>query len=167
MTETLANTTLTLLAGAVQIGVYRQPSGPTDAFVTFTNNYCPNAAYGDSGGDNPIPQETCSTSEQSVFASTLGSSVDAPGDPTDFGNQVVSAGFQDISLTSAGIYDSAFLSGGSTDGPTPGQYQAALANFENDFIETTADVSAPEPGTCLLLGGALLGLGIIRRKKNA
>jgi hypothetical protein len=64
-----------------------------------------------------------------------------------------------FSVSSVGVYDAFTLAGGTTN-------PAATANVtavENDFIETGV---TPEPGTFVLLSGALLGLGVIRRRRK-
>jgi PEP-CTERM motif len=39
-------------------------------------------------------------------------------------------------------------------------------SVENDFAETTGLSNVPEPGTLALLGGALVGLSVIRRRRK-
>jgi hypothetical protein len=67
--------------------------------------------------------------------------------------------FQNILFSSAGVYDEWDLSGGNTD-PTS---TANMTAIENDFINTPG---TPEPGTFALLGGGLVALGALRRRKK-
>jgi hypothetical protein len=64
-----------------------------------------------------------------------------------------------ILLSSAGVYDEWDLSGGNTD-PTSTAYVTAV---ENDFINTPG---TPEPATFAMLGGGLVALGALRRRKK-
>jgi hypothetical protein len=65
-----------------------------------------------------------------------------------------------FSLSTVGVFDSWTLDGGTTD-PTAA---ANVTSVENDFVD--ADPT-PEPGTIVLFGGALVGLGLIRRRRKA
>jgi hypothetical protein len=65
-----------------------------------------------------------------------------------------------FSLSTVGVYDGWSLDGGTTD-PTA---SANLTSVENDFVD--AEPSVPEPGTIVLFGGALVGLGLIRRRRK-
>jgi hypothetical protein len=58
-----------------------------------------------------------------------------------------------------GVYDGWALDGGTTD-PTA---TADVTAVENDFIEIGV---TPEPGTFVLLSGALVALGLIRRRRK-
>jgi hypothetical protein len=64
-----------------------------------------------------------------------------------------------FSLSTVGVYDGWSLDGGTTDTTAT----ANLASVENDFVD--ADPT-PEPGTIVLFGGALVGLGLIRRRRK-
>jgi hypothetical protein len=64
-----------------------------------------------------------------------------------------------FSLSTLGVDDDLSLAGGTTS-PSA---SADVSAVENDFIETGV---TPEPGTFVLLGGALLGLGLIRRRRK-
>jgi hypothetical protein len=69
-----------------------------------------------------------------------------------------------IPLTSGqtllGVSDQINLNGGSVN---TGTSTAAIGSIANEFNQTASGV--PEPGTCLLLGSALLGLGALWRKR--
>jgi len=63
-----------------------------------------------------------------------------------------------------GVYDVTTLNGGSTVDTAA---QAAAGAQENDFVEATnVTEGTPEPSTFILLGGALVGLGALRRRKK-
>jgi len=168
-TELKANTTITDIAGSANEGIRTNTSSP---FGQFLKTECQNGSYADTGGANPSPLGGsgglgCATSS-TVQNSFWNQSQANPGDPTILANQSNQA--HDINttaqhLTSSGIYDKANLNGGSNDVPSGG-YQAAVSTVENDLTETTVS-GTPEPGTFLLLGGALVGLGVIRRRKAA
>lgn len=167
-TEQLASTTITDIAGSANLGIRTNTPSPTGA---FTKTECANAAYPDTGGAFPAPLGAggngCAASS-TVQNSTWGAVQAFPGDPADLGNQSNQSLDLDTTgqnLTSAGIYDRVSLNGGSTDDPS-GASQAAVGSIENDFAETTTLTGAPEPGTFLLLGGALVAFGAIRRRKT-
>jgi hypothetical protein len=65
-----------------------------------------------------------------------------------------------LSLSTLGVYDAWSLNGGTT-------HTNAIANLtsvENDFVDPSTPT--PEPATVALLGGALVGLGLIRRRRK-
>jgi hypothetical protein len=64
-----------------------------------------------------------------------------------------------FSLQTLGVYDGWSLDGGTT----MTNAAANLTSVENDFVD--ADPT-PEPGTIVLFGGALVGLGLIRRRRK-
>jgi len=70
-----------------------------------------------------------------------------------------------LNLTSVGVLDSIVLSGGDVAGSDDGQFTANINSVENDFTQGTSS-GAPEPGTFVLLGGALVGVGALRRRKK-
>jgi len=65
-----------------------------------------------------------------------------------------------LSLTTLGVYDGWSLDGGTSHASAT----ANLTSVENDFIDPSSP--APEPGTIVLLGTALVGLGLIRRRRK-
>jgi len=165
-TEEIPATTITGIDGLAQEGI-RMNAGST-AVGQFKKTECQNGAYADTGGGNPSPLDICSTSESTIENAIWNQSTSFAGNPSTPANQSQQGHFIDTTsqhLTSVGIYDDAKLNGGATDVPAGGS-QAAVGFFENDFTETTVS-GTPEPGTFLLLGGALVALGAIRRKKNA
>jgi hypothetical protein len=64
-----------------------------------------------------------------------------------------------FSLQTMGVYDGWSLDGGTT----MTNASADITSIENDFVD--ADPT-PEPGTIVLFGGALVGLGMIRRRRK-
>jgi len=86
-------------------------------------------------------------------------------DPTQFSNMDPESGGALYSLgtlgSTFGVYDLTTLSGGTQS--AGGAALAATGAQENDFLES---VSTPEPGAFVLLGGALVGLGALRRRKK-
>jgi hypothetical protein len=177
VTETDPNSTITDIGWATQQAIRSQAPAAATAVGTFVKKECDSSAYGDTGLPNPAPLETCSTSESTVGGAVYNNATTENGgtgscgaddaDPTCVLNQSISDGDKAVSLSSVGIYDKATLNGGSQDNPA-GLYQAAVGNFENDFTEVTVTPlgGAPEPGTFVLLGGALVGLGALRRRKK-
>lgn len=116
----------------------------------LNKNLCEGAQFG--GGS--VPNGSCVTTEDTVaqfLALTSPAGVQADGTP-DF--ETIPA------LSSAGVYDEWDLSGGNTD-PTS---IANVTAIENDFINTPG---IPEPTTFAMLGGGLIALGALRRRKRA
>lgn len=110
----------------------------------LTKNLCPSNPF--EGGATPNGDCPVSTiPAASVSLSTAGTQAD--GTYTTF------------SLSNMGVYDGWTLNGGTTSALAT----AYVTSVENDFIETGV---TPEPGTFVLLGGALLGLGVIRRRRK-
>jgi hypothetical protein len=120
----------------------------------LNKDICANNQFG--GGASPngtcpnfLANETVVTSD---LALTNPAGTQADGTP-DF-----SAGF---SLTNLGVYDGWSLNGGTNMTSA----SANVTSVENDFIAGASDPT-PEPGTIVLLGSALVGLGLIRRRKK-
>jgi hypothetical protein len=112
----------------------------------FLNKFiCPNNAF--EGG--ATPDGTCPVA---AITATSDLSLSTPGTQAD-------GTFATFSLSNMGVYDGWTLAGGSTSPLAV----ADVTSVENDFIETGV---TPEPGTFVLLGGALLGLGVIRRRRK-
>jgi hypothetical protein len=67
--------------------------------------------------------------------------------------------------TVLGIYDQSDMDGGASDVNS----SASITQTENDFVEQLPAVitPSPEPGTFVLLGAALVGVGGLRRRKKA
>jgi hypothetical protein len=88
-------------------------------------------------------------------------------DPTQFANMDTEANGalynQGVLGSTFGVYDATTLNGGSNNDGNA--VMAATGAQENDFVES-ATSGAPEPGTFVLLGGALVGLGALRRRKK-
>jgi hypothetical protein len=120
----------------------------------LNNNICANNQFG--GGANPNGNCPNFLANEAIVASDLGLSspagAQADGTP-DWGGP--------LSLTTLGVYDGWSLDGGTTHTSAT----ANLTSVENDFIDPSS--STPEPGTVMLLGSALVALGLIRRKKAA
>jgi hypothetical protein len=117
---------------------------------SLSKSLCEGSPY---GGGPGAPTGVCPSTE--IIAAS-GLPLTSPAGPQSDSTTSFSAPF---SLSSMGVYDSWTLDGGITD-PT------AVANVtavENDFIEVGV---TPEPGTFVLLSGALVGLGLIRRRRK-
>jgi hypothetical protein len=114
----------------------------------LNKNICTGTQFG--GGASP--DGICSSTLLNVASLSLTSPAATQADGTpDFSGP--------FSLSSMGVFDGLNLAGGSTS-PLAA---ADVTAVENDFIEIGA---TPEPGTFVLLGGALVGLGIIRRRRK-
>jgi hypothetical protein len=135
-------TVITEVDGAITGSAVHSASGELDA------NICANNAFG--------PNGSC-TSDQSYVTSGLGlSSVSGPAGTqsdgtTDFLQPPIT-----FPLTVMGVSDSWSLDGGNRS-----TNAANITSFENDFIDPI-----PEPATIILVGGALVGLGLIRRRRK-
>jgi PEP-CTERM motif len=117
----------------------------------LNKSLCEGAQFG--GGAHP--NGTCSTTLDPVaefLALTNPAGQEADGTP----DWLSSA----IALSGAGVYDEWDISGGNTD-PTS---TANVTAVENDFINTPG---VPEPGAFAMLGGGLVALGALRRRKQA
>jgi hypothetical protein len=123
---------------------------------SLNKNVCANGQFEESGAP-AAPNGVCSSGSELTAASVLSVSnpagTEADGTPDWVGP---------FSLSTLGVYDAWALSGGTT---TPAAI-ANLASVENDFIETTALSITPEPSAFVLLGSALVGLGVIRRRRK-
>jgi hypothetical protein len=147
VTDATAGTAITEVDGAISGLAANSASGALNKDICSNNQFEGGAA----------PNGICPVSE-TVAASGLALSspaaTQADGTP-DFAGP--------FSLSSLGVYDSWTLGGGSTNAASA----ANVTSVENDFIETTGLSTTPEPGTFVLLGGALVGLGVIRRRRKS
>jgi hypothetical protein len=143
---TANNGTVTQVDGAVNGEAINGASG------SFTKNLCTAGQF--NGGT--APNGTCTPLRDEQQAADI--NLTSPSIQSDS-----SQNYQTISDTTFGVADTWSLNGGSSaQGGTP---VAKVNSDENDFQLATNSV--PEPGTFLLLGGALIGIGAIRRKKSA
>jgi hypothetical protein len=123
-----------------------------DATGTLNKNICANNQFG--GGSSP--NGNCTDARDNLITATsdlalVGSGTQADGTP-DFSGP--------FNLSTVGVYD-----GWTLDGATSmTAASATLTSVENDFVD--ADPSVPEPGTIVLFGSALVGLGLIRRRRK-
>jgi hypothetical protein len=157
VTETAPQTTLTGIAGAAQLGILSTGSN-NGANGSFVKTACSNAAYSNAQGAG------CTTGNTSVQDSTwteASNGIDA--NPDLAANEAEKTGSKNLpaDLTSIGVSDTAFIYSG--DNSIGDGYAAAVGYFENSISATS---SIPEPTTFVLVGGALLALGAIRRKKK-
>jgi hypothetical protein len=128
----------------------------TGAAVDFASgsldkNICANNQFG--GGSSPNGNCPSFATNEIIAASGLAlttAGTQADGTPDWAGP---------FSLSTVGVYDGWSLDGGTTM-PTA---SASLTSVENDFVDAS---TTPEPGTIVLFGGALVGLGLIRRRRK-
>jgi hypothetical protein len=120
------------------------------AAVTATGNLSACLSEGAPFGGGAIPGD-CGTND-TVALVALTSPAQAQGDGT-FESPIPA-------LSSAGIFNEWDLEGGSDD-PTS---TANVTEVENDFINTPG---TPEPATFAMLGGGLVALGALRRRKKS
>jgi hypothetical protein len=169
VTENLANTTITYIDGLAQLGINTQGGNTQDANGSFTKTACAGGAFSDSTGAG------CTGNTTTVQSSTWNEPNNGQNaDPTLYGSQSQQSGYAAVGdgsfplpagQTTFGVSDQTFIYSGD-DSVLNTQFNAAVGFIENDFTETTSG-GAPEPATFVLLGGALVGLGVIRRKKSA
>jgi hypothetical protein len=118
----------------------------------MNKNLCAGAQFG--GG--AAPDGTCGTT---LYTAAIAIPLTTPaGQQGDGTSNYYLPGV--ILLSSAGVYDEWDLSGGNGD-PTD---TANVTQAENDFINTPG---TPEPAAFVLLGGGLVALGALRRRKKA
>jgi hypothetical protein len=120
----------------------------------LNKNVCANNQFG--GGTNPNGNCPNFLTNETIVASDLGLSSPA-GTQADGTTDWVSGS---LSLTTLGVYDGWSLDGGTTHTSAT----ADITSVENDFLDPSSPT--PEPGTIVLLGSALVGLGLIRRRRK-
>ncbi|MGA3236984.1 MAG: PEP-CTERM sorting domain-containing protein [Bryobacteraceae bacterium] len=120
----------------------------------LNKNICANNQFG--GGTSPNGNCPNFATNETTVASDLGLSSPA-GTQADGTPDWVSG---PLSLTTLGVYDGWSLNGGTTRTSAA----ADITSVENDFVDPSSPT--PEPGTIVLLGSALVGLGLIRRRRK-
>lgn len=137
-------------------------SGTANAIRALKDS-CAGTGY-EYGGLGSAPTEACDTppalEDDAVYAAsswTKGSGLT---------NHVTHGGSTTFSapVTTVGTFDEVSLSGG-TGTVSPAQ-TAGVFSVSNTFDEQYAPPTAPEPGTMVLIGGALVGLSIFVRRKR-
>jgi hypothetical protein len=146
VTDPAAGTAITEVDGAISGLAANTASGSLNKDICSDNQFEGGAA----------PNGACPSSvtiATSSLALTNPAAQESDGTP-DFAGP--------FALSSLGVYDGWNLTGGSTSALAA----ANVTAVENDFIETTGLSTTPEPGTFVLLGGALVGFGLIRRRRK-
>jgi hypothetical protein len=125
---------------------------PDGASGSFNKNLCNNNQFGGGTDPNGICPDFL-TNEQTAASGLplIDSSTQADS----------SSNYASINDTSFGVEDYWTEDGGTTDSSGA----ATITSDENDFQETLPSSGTPEPATFVLVGGALVALGAIRRKK--
>jgi len=139
-------TTISEVDGAISGSAVNTASGDLDKDI------CANNQFG--GGSSPNGSCPNFLANETVVASDLAlttSGTQSDGTPDWAGP---------FSLSTVGVYDGWSLDGGTTMTTA----SANLTSVENDFVDASGTV--PEPGTIVLLGSALVGLGLIRRRRK-
>jgi hypothetical protein len=73
--------------------------------------------------------------------------------------------FTGVNASSYSVSDLVIVTGGTVSPTDPTEILAVVDSFQNTFNQITPGSLIPEPATFLLLGSALLGLGVLRRKR--
>jgi len=141
------------------------------ASATFTNKtMCVGGQFVQSGG---IPSGVCSTGGRNLYqavdlaggGTALTSNPDSGEADSSVNYSTENAGIFNGTTaggeTSFGVYDQADMNGGNTDPSAT----ANITSVENDFVVQSTG-GTPEPATFILLGGALVGLGALRRSRK-
>jgi hypothetical protein len=127
---------------------------PDGASGSFNKNLCNNNQF--EGGTDPNGVCPSFLTNEQVAASGLPLT-----DPSTTQSDSSSNETGLISDTSFGVEDQWAEDGGTTNSNAT----ATITSDENDFQETLPSSGTPEPATFILVGGALVALGAIRRKK--
>jgi hypothetical protein len=126
---------------------------PDGASGSFNKNLCNNNQF--EGGTDPNGVCPNFLTNEQVASSGL-PLTDPSSTQADSSSNYVA-----INDTSFGVEDQWAADGGTTNS----NGTATITSDENDFQETLPSSGAPEPATFVLVGGALVALGAIRRKK--
>jgi len=146
VTDNTLNQTVTQVDAAVTGDAMSGADG------TFTKNLCNTTQFG--GGADPNGICHPGSDLQNAADISLGaSSTQSDSTSLEWGS---------ISDASLGVNDTWNLTGNNTNAAAT----ATITSDENDFILTSTSSSTPEPGTFILLGGALVGIGALRRRKK-
>lgn len=166
VTDNAAGTNINQVDAAV--GGTGSDNGSTASLTV--KNICAGGVFTPNGGE---PENNCSQGSRNVYQAVASSGLALVGNPdteadSSINYQAVNQndgwfdGGNSPGSTTFGIYDQADTDGGTTS--TSGL--ASITSVENDFLEQIP-TGTPEPGTFVLIGGALVALGAMRRRKAA
>jgi PEP-CTERM motif len=127
---------------------------------------CLGAAFDSSG---TLPTDTCSTGTDQVAVINKKTSFTSTGNaltPSTVSGNITFLP-NDPNQTTVGAFDEFKINGGS-NADAGSATTASVTGMSNTFFETdTTPSGTPEPGTMLLMGGALVGLSSITRRKKS
>jgi hypothetical protein len=148
----------------------------TGAYDSVLNNVLhPDSMYKDAclgagfDASGTLPTDSCSSGTDQLAVINHKTNFTSTGDALTPSTVTGSITFlpNDPNQTTVGAYDEFKINGGSNSA-AGSSTTANVTGMSNTFFETdTTPSGTPEPGTMLLMGGALVGLSTIMRRKKS